>query len=260
MGARILLFVSVIPVILLGKYFIDKDRNKEPRELLTKLFFGGVASVIFALIITLLLEFIFPFLANDAENLNMFELFIYVFFGIALVEEVSKWIFVYKISFNHQEFDEIYDMVLYAVFVSLGFACIENILYVFNGGITVGLVRGILAVPGHCVDAVFMGHYLGKAKTCEIANNAIGKKKNIMLSILIPTIMHGIYDFCLFAGTWVTISIFVLFVIISYILAIKKIKEYANKEEKMRYKHNFCAKCGAKVESNFCPFCGHKNI
>mgnify|MGYP002514454572 CR=1 FL=1 len=56
-------------------------------------------------------------------------------------------------------------MIVYSVFVSLGFACFENILYVFaNQSIAVGISRGILSVPGHACDAVFMGYYLSMAK------------------------------------------------------------------------------------------------
>ena len=260
MEARILLLVSILPVILLGKYFISKDKNKEPKALLYKLFFAGFAAVVFVIIITLLLELIFPFFDGDTETMNALELFIYVFFGVALVEEVCKWVFVYKISFNHEEFDELYDIMLYSVFVSLGFACIENIMYVFTGGIGVGIIRAFLSVPGHCSDAVFMGYYLGKAKKCEIEKNENDKRKNILLSIAVPTIMHGVFDYCLFAGNIMTIIIFLVFVICSYIFAIKKIKKISSIETKIKYKYRFCTNCGAKVESNYCPNCGQKNI
>ena len=260
MAARILLFISILPVLLLGKYFFNKDKNKEPRKLLTKLFLGGLAAVVFTIVVTLILENIFPFLGGDTEEMNLYELFIYVFFGVALVEEVSKWVFVYKISFNHEEFDELYDIILYSVFVALGFACIENIMYVFAGGITVGIIRALLAVPGHCCDAVFMGYYLGKAKQAQITKNDSSKVKNIVLSIVVPTILHGIYDFCLFVGTWASIAIFAVFIITMYALAIKKVKEYAATEGKLQYRQRFCTNCGAKIEGNFCTECGHKSI
>ena len=85
-------------------------------------------------------------------QMNFIQLLFYVFVVIALVEEASKWFFVYKISYNHNEFDSLYDMIVYASFVALGFACFENILYVYSSGIVTGFVRAVSAVPGHVCE------------------------------------------------------------------------------------------------------------
>ena len=158
----ILFIISALPAVLLGLYIYKKDKDKEPMTLLIKLFLGGIGSAFLTLLITSIMELIFPIFSADYSKLNLFELFIYAFIGVALVEEFSKWLFTYRISFNNKYFEEKYDMIVYSVFVALGFAFFENLIYVFQGGIITGIIRAISAVPGHAFDGVFMGYYLSE--------------------------------------------------------------------------------------------------
>lgn len=255
----ILFSVSVAPIILLGTYIYKKDRNKEPVKLLIKLFLGGIISCFLVSIMSGILSLIFPIFSADVETLNLLELIIRVFIGIALVEELCKWIMSYNIAYNNSDFEEIYDMMVYSVFVALGFAFFENLLYVYDRGVFVGILRAILAVPGHACDGVFMGYYLGLAKQCSLNNRKDLKIKYIILSILVPTIMHGIYDYCLFTGKIIFIIVFIVFVITVYVFTIKKIKKMSAIKKKMKYKDSYCPNCGFIVDSNFCPMCGRKN-
>lgn len=248
-----------MPVFLLGLYIYSKDKDKEPIGLLAKLFFGGVGALFLSLFITLILGFFVPDLLFDDSNLNFVELLFQVFFCIALVEEFSKWIFLYKISFSHREFDQVYDMIVYAVFVALGFACVENIFYVFDNGYGVAFLRALLAVPGHACDGVFMGYYLLMAKLASINGNESLKSRNMFLSLFVPVILHGFYDFCLFTGNIIFILLFFVFVIVLYVKTIKKIKKMSSINRKIKYKDNYFPNCGHKVDSNFCPGCGRKN-
>ena len=259
MVGLILFVVSALPVFLLGKYIYNKDKNKEPVEILIKLFLGGILSCFLVLIVSSILGLIFPILSAEHETLNLLELIFYVFVGVALVEECCKWIFVYKISYNDKHFEEIYDMIVYSVFVALGFAFFENLLYVFQGGIGTGIMRAILAVPGHACDGVFMGYYLGLSKLNLLKGNNSLAKKNMILSILVPTLMHGIYDYCLFTGNIFFLIIFLIFVVCIDIKTIKRVKKIASENRKMKYEDNYCPICGHIVESDFCPKCGRKN-
>lgn len=259
MKALILFFISILPVILIGAYIYRKDYDKEPRKLLIKLFGSGILSCLFVLLMSELLFKVFPILAKEYQELNMWQLIIKVFLGIALVEEFWKWIFVYKISYHSKYFDHIYDMIIYATFVSLGFAFLENILYVFSSGIGVGLFRAITSVPGHASHGVMMGYYLGLAKLSEINNNHQLKKKNMILSLIVPTILHGIYDYCLMTGKVIFVLLFFIFVILLYIYAVKRLKKFSLIKRKIKYKYNYCPFCGYKVNSDYCPICGHKN-
>lgn len=256
----LLFWISVLPVILIGLYIYNKDRNKESKKMLAKLFIGGVASALLVLISSVVLEKIFPVFFGDNSGMNSLVLIIHVFVFVAFVEEFCKWIFAYGISYNNKDFDEFYDAIIYCIFVALGFACFENILYVFQNGFFNGIVRAILAVPGHACDGMFMGYYLGLSKISELNNNNTYKKKNLILSLIVPTITHGIYDYCLFNGSGLFIIIFFAFVIWMYIYTYKKIKVVSSIKRKIRYKNNYCPNCGHIVKSDFCPMCGRKNF
>ncbi|MEE3343069.1 MAG: PrsW family glutamic-type intramembrane protease [Bacilli bacterium] len=252
--------LAILPVILIAIYIYKKDNNKEPAKLLVKLFFSGLISIIITLVITVLLSLFIPSLMSaNPKNMNLIQLLFHVFIGVALVEEFSKWIMTYLISYNNEEFDEIYDIIIYSVFVSLGFACLENILYVSTGGLSTAIGRGLLSIPGHTCFGVFMGYYFGLAKVCEIKKNEELKKKNMILSLAVPAILHGIYDYCLFTGKVIFVLLFLAFIVFMYMYANKKIKQYASVTRKIKYKNNYCPNCGTVVNNNYCPNCGHKN-
>ena len=259
MNSLLLLFFSVLPVFLVGIYIYKKDDQKEPFGLLFRLFLGGICSVFLTFGITLVLGIFFPSLLSSDINLNLYELFFHVFFGVALVEEFSKWIFLYKISFNHKEFDQIYDMIVYAVFVALGFACLENIFYVFDNGYGVAFIRSILAVPGHACDGIFMGYYLSISKVSQINGDVSLMKRNLVLSLLVPIILHGFYDFCLFSGNGFLILVFFVFIIFLYIICISRVKKISKFNRHIMFKNRFCPNCGNRVDSEYCTFCGRKN-
>lgn len=219
----ILLFISVLPVYIILAYVYNKDKEKESRKLLSTLFLKGIASCFPVIILELCFSLLFP----PENEMNTFTLFWYTFLGIALIEEGYKWFITYKISYNSHEFNQVYDGIVYAVFVSLGFACFENILYVFESGISTGILRMFLAVPGHACDAIVMGNYFSLAKISAISNDKNREKKNLVLSILIPTLTHTIYDFCLFTGESIFLIIFSILVISIYIYSYQKIKHFS---------------------------------
>lgn len=256
----ILLFLlALLPVILLGLYTYSKDRNKEPKSLLLKLFFSGFLSVALTLIISLFLRKIFPLFSGETSSFSPLELFIYTFIFVAFIEEISKFIMIYKVGYNNKEYDQLYDMIVYAVFVTLGFAWIENILYVFQGGISTAITRLLFAVPGHVADAVFMGYYLSLTKLADINKDKKLKNKYLFLSIFIPTVLHGIYDFLVYSSNYIFIIIFFIFIFILFMKARKKIKQMANMRVVLIKK--YCPNCGTFVEHcNFCQNCGNKII
>lgn len=227
-----LLFVSILPVILIGNYIYNKDVDKEPMSLLVRLFFSGIGSFVLTCVFYSLFDIFFPFLSFNELNFSMFDLFIHVFFGIALIEEFSKWFFVYKISYNSLEFDQVYDMIVYCVFVALGFACIENIFYVLDNGLSVGIIRGLLAVPGHACDGVFMGYYLAISK--YVSHDKEIKNHYLFMSLFVPILLHAFYDFCLISGNVFLVIIFLIFIIILYYYSFRKIKVMSNISTKIK--------------------------
>lgn len=237
----VLLFLAIIPVAIIMTYVYRKDKNKEPGSLLVTLFIMGIISCFMVLAVSDVMSIIFPFMDKGTEHMTFFEVMGYAFVGVALVEEFCKFFMTYLFSYKNKAYDEVYDGIVYAVFVSLGFAFFENILYVFtNQSVTVGIARGLLAVPGHACDAVFMGYYLSVAKVYSQQGKKELERKNIVLSILAPTILHGIYDFCLFTGQLVFMILFLIFVVFLYIGSLKKIKQLAgpNNKQQNQYQNN----------------------
>lgn len=227
----LLLILSIVPSLILGKIVYNYDKvEKEPLGLLLKLFLGGVLSIIITLVISFILLILFPKI-SDPTKLNLIELIHYSFICIALVEEGSKRFFLKKITWNNKEFNYIYDAIVYAVFVSLGFATIENIIYVLQGGILTAIMRAILSIPGHSFFGVFMGYYYGLSKQAYFNQNNILMKKNMHLSLIIPVILHGMFDYCLFSANFILVGVYFIFIIILYIRSFKKIKQFSAIEQ-----------------------------
>ncbi len=227
---RLLLYISVLPVILLLIYVYKKDIDKEPRKMLTKLFIYGALSTIVALFLEERLDLFF-----NTDYINNFKIiFIYTICGVGFPEEICKWCVTYFNTYNDREFDHRYDAIVYAVFVGLGFACIENIAYVVSsylasGNYTVGIVRALFAVPSHACNAVIMGYFLGLAKDCDYKDKKI--KMNILklLSIFIPTLSHSLYDSLIEYYTSIKslnmFYLFLIYVVITYIVCFRIVRK-----------------------------------
>lgn len=255
----IMFFLAVLPVILILLFVYNKDKTKEPLSLLIKLFILGIFSCFLVLAISGVMGVFLPFMRGRLEGKSFIETLLYAFIGVALVEEFSKWLILYFKGYKSEEFDELYDILVYAVFVSLGFAFFENILYIFGKeSLKVAILRALSAVPSHACDAIFMGYYLNLAKQCANRNRKDLERKNTILSIIIPTILHGIYDFCLMSGNGILLITFIVFVIELYIISLKKIKELSENNQKIKFKNNFCSICGTKVIGPYCSNCGTK--
>jgi RsiW-degrading membrane proteinase PrsW (M82 family) len=182
----IFIIASASPVLIFLYLIFKKDKQQEPVSLLLKCFLGGFVAAALAIVIEFLLGIGGRFIDGD------FSKSFYTAFIIAAgTEEVVKWLIVRKLIWSSKDFDQHYDGIIYAVFVSLGFALIENLMYVFNGGIHVAIMRAVLAVPGHGFFAVIMGYFLSLAKF------ETNKNKYLILSLFMPILFHGLYDFCL---------------------------------------------------------------
>ncbi len=255
----LMLFLAVLPVVLILIFVYNKDKTKEPLGLLMKLFGLGILSCFLVLAISAGMEKIFPFMRGNIDDKSFLDTLLYSFIGVALVEEFCKWLMLYFKGYKNDEFDELYDILVYSVFVSLGFAFFENILYVLgNQQLSVALLRAVSAVPGHACDAVFMGYYLNLAKQFYYKDRKELEKKYIIYSILVPALLHGIYDFCLMSGYTILAVTFVFFVIFLYSISIVKLKELSESNKKIKFKNKFCGTCGAKIEGEFCRVCGSR--
>ena len=256
-NTSILFFLAVLPVILILIFVYSNDKRKEPISLLLKLFGMGILSCFLVLAISDVLEKFLPFMQGASGDKSFLDTLLYAFIGAALIEELCKWLMLYLKGYNNKEFDEVYDIIVYSVFVSLGFAFFENILYVLGTQkLSIAILRAVSAVPGHACDAIFMGYYLALAKQFSYQSKKQLERKNIILSILVPAVLHGIYDFCLMSGYEILIVTFIIFVAFLYTLSIKKLKEVATSNKRIKETTKFCHICGSKVEGQFCSNCG----
>lgn len=214
------LIVAVAPALFLMKKVYDLDKiEKEPPQLLWKLFLGGCLSVVPGVILEVLYtRLVSPLFLNSSA---LVYLLAENFLGVALVEEGCKFFFLYKRAYRHPAFNYRFDGVVYAVFVSLGFALVENILYVAQFGIATGLLRALLSVPLHAVCGVYMGLAFGELKRRSSNKSLLAAA----LSCLpLPILIHGFYDFCLSQDGYVSLLLFVAFVIAVFLLCLKRLK------------------------------------
>lgn len=215
------ILVAILPTIILCFFVYQKDvLEKEPLGLLMGLFFTGVASTIPAALMESIIMMFF-----DATNTSFLNIFLISFIGISLIEEGYKALFAYTIGYRNRNFNHIYDGIVYCVFLSLGFATFENILYVTEYGISTGLLRAIVSVPGHAFFGVAMGYYMGIAKLHDKKNNQDKKRLNLSLSIIMPIIFHGLFDFLLLVNNETLMLVFFCFVGVLYVYSYLKIRK-----------------------------------
>ena len=227
---------SIIPVFIIALVIYNLDNHKEPFKLLLQLFIGGILATFLVLLITIVLKLIYPEITIINGSISNINLFINIFITVGLVEEFSKWIVTYKLSYNNKEFDELYDIIVYSVFVSLGFATLENILYVTSSDniISTAIIRGLLSIPAHTSLGIIMGSFLGISKMAEINNNYYEKKQYLLYSILIPIELHTIFDFCSISSNKYVSIFFYIFIILLFVFAIVIIKQFKKRNIKIK--------------------------
>ena len=174
-----------------------------------------------AIIIEMFYEKFFGFTSGINNTMSIF----YAFIGVGLTEELSKFIFLRWYIYKHKNFSEPMDGVVYAVMVSMGFAAVENVFYVFSSDdqIYTAIVRSLTAVPAHACFGVIMGLYFGYARFTF-------KRKRVrylVLSVLLASIAHGFYNVFLFIdGNKYSPLITLLVLLIILILSLRIISRF----------------------------------
>ena len=190
----LLLALSILPVIVLMVYIYRQDKyQKEPIKTLSKAFIGGMLAIP--------LDLLLVSLVNALWTSNT--VFYSAFCEAGIPEELSKFIIFMALIWRDKNFDEYFDGIVYATFIGLGFACIENVMYVFGAaseslgsGFGTGVVRGILSVPGHFLFGVVMGYFLSLAKFKK------GKRFGYLISGLLSAMLaHGLFDWMLMVAS-----------------------------------------------------------
>ena len=216
------LFAAVLPAVFLLTYIYREDTiEKEPAPLLWGLLLMGVLAALVSIVIE---ELIDGYLVTILDNKSAAYSIVSAFLGVAAVEEGTKFLFLKLRTWKDTNFNYRFDGVVYAVFVSLGFAAFENIGYVYGYGLSVSVPRAFLAVPGHMAFAVFMGAFYGRAKLCRDFGDRAGCFWNLLCAYLTAVFLYGFYDSCAMIGNVLSTLLFVIFVIVMYVVVFKKVR------------------------------------
>ena len=214
-----LIALAVAPGLAIIFYIYLKDKfNKEPLWLVIISFFLGMVSTIPAIIIQLLS-------GKSLDNLGHETILSVAFLAYVIVggsEELSKYIMIRYFAYKRNAFDDPFDGIVYSVMVSMGFATLENIGYVLQGGITTGIIRMFLSVPAHATFGILMGYFVGLAKF-----QTQKSFQHLSTGLLLAIFFHGTFDFFLFISKdWLqTLGAVISFVVAIY-LSKKAIKSH----------------------------------
>ena len=217
------LLITILPSLLIILFFVKSDRFPEPTRQIIKIFMYGLFLCIPAFLIN-------TELGNLYANMGISEALISSFLSAAPVEEVLKFTVLYSLVYKMKDFNEPIDGIVYGVTVSLGFATLENIYYVYflsdyfdTTSQSLAVLRSFSAIPAHGIFGATMGYFFMKY-------TFIKKQNNLALCMIVPILLHGAYNY--FAGSFFIISL--LIVIISWIVLLKNFSRLKKSQKKKR--------------------------
>lgn len=213
-----LILIAAAPVFLLAFYINFRDKyEKEPIWMLIKAVVAGGLIVIPIL-------FVEGAISNQVSKYSgPTGAFLNAFAVASFTEELFKWLAVFILFFSSRHFNERFDGIVYAAFVSLGFALVENFFYVVgNRSMEIGYMRAITAVPAHALFGVVMGYRFGLAKFLP-ANRGW----HLFMAFFMPFLLHGIYDFLLMLEKTWALVLFFPFVVFLWYFGLVRMKRHS---------------------------------
>jgi protease PrsW len=202
----LLLAAATLPSMAIAYWIYRQDHHEsEPSRMLLWAFVCGCASTIPAIF----LQSFFKHLENPN---SLFDTAIFAFGVVGLSEELAKYYLLRRFVYPQKDFNEPIDGIVYGVMVGLGFATLENVMYVLNAGengFSTALARAFTAVPAHAAFGVLMGAYVGLAKF-------IPEKAGIytIIGVGLAVFFHGAYDFFLMQQVYEGMAILAIFTLI----------------------------------------------
>ncbi len=211
--------LAIGPGVLIAYFVYRRDRyEREPHPLLALFFLYGMLSIVPAVAI----ELAFDRLGVDKTS-TIFNVFIHAFFVVALTEELAKYAVLRFVALPKRDFNEPFDGITYSVMIAMGFATLENVIYVFythhDYPLNVALGRMFTAVPAHAANAVLMGYFMGLAKFAR------DRHALMFTALMTAVVAHGFYDFFIFMDRPVLTAVGALAVLsVVVFLSLKAIK------------------------------------
>ncbi|WP_432355099.1 glutamic-type intramembrane protease PrsW [Sporosarcina sp. A2] len=177
----ILFTVAIAPSLALFSYlYLRKEISSDPSRTLFKAFVYGAVMTFPILFIQHVFEEEQVFTNEFLQNT--------IFTGA--LEEFFKWLILLVFVYKNYEFDDAYDGILFGASVSLGFATVENILFLFTFGLDTAFIRALLPVSSHALFGVVMGYYFGRSKFASGDN----KKWFLVSALVFPFLLHATYN------------------------------------------------------------------
>ena len=226
-----LIAAAVIPAIwLLIKVYRADRLEKEPVRLILLLVLGGVFSTLLASFTEQLGDIAIAYFLP--EGTLWYDILLY-FVVVAFSEEGFKYLLLKNRTWRSPEFNCLFDGVVYAAAVSLGFALWENIGYVLRYGMGAAVARALTAVPGHACFGVFMGAWYGFAKRRDLQRDEPHSARCRRMAVLVPALLHGCYDFIAVRQTEALSTVFVVFVLGMFFTASRLVTRMSKNDEYM---------------------------
>ena len=220
--------LAIIPGLLMIAFLYSKDKvEKEPAGLMLLVFILGVLSTIPAIFMEEFMSSIVPQFTPGGLPYAVTESFLVA----ALCEELVKYAAMRIPTWNSRNFNYRFDGLVYGVCSAVGFAVLENVLYVTQGGLSTAIIRAFTSIPLHSFCGMFMGLFYAYAKKASV----IGKKslctKCKLLALGVPMLIHGTYDtLCFVRQSMFVLILFYAFVVFLYILSIKTINKMSRED------------------------------
>lgn len=210
-----LLILGFAPALFWLWYFYLKDRYApEPRAWILRIFLLGMLSTIPIALVEGLIGIVFP---SD------------VFLAVVVapvVEEIGKFLVVYWFVFRHPVFDEPVDGIVYAVTAALGFAALENFVYLFAAysetltlPLELSLLRAVLSVPGHALMSSMWGYALGQSL---VTPHPLATRL-IYHGLLLAILLHAAFNLLVGAGLVGAVVLILVLVPAMWLLATRRI-------------------------------------
>ena len=224
----ILVIAAVVPAIYLLVRVYQLDRlEKENKRMLLNMVKAGVFSSLIAWVLEKVLTNV---IASQMSGNTIAYRIVLFFIVVGLSEEGAKYFELRRNSWRSPEFNCVYDGVLYAVFVSLGFALWENISYVLNYGMATAVVRAFTAIPGHACFGVYMGIFYSAAKVYTVAGDEARARMFHIAAVVVPMLIHGAYDYIATLQTQGANYLFFAFVAVLFIVSLRIIRNVSRND------------------------------
>lgn len=223
--------VALLPAIYLLIYIYRLDRiEPEPVSLIIRLLISGAL----AGIASGFLEGIGTGLFNLVIDPSLpAYTALFAFLVVGVIEEGTKLIAFMSQAWKHPAFDYRFDAIVYAVSASIGFAALENIMYVLQFGLVTGFARAFTSIPAHVAFAVLAGMFFGRAKEAQRRGDVFGCRCYLIIGYLLAVFLHGFFDTAAMTGNMFGITALIVAILIIYFVIIKVVRKEAAKDHRI---------------------------